>query len=233
MPLHSVPGALVPYTPFPQPVPIIVAAPGDAPLVCLQINQDWIPYILGCLNALRAASTWDSDDENVVATMQENAHELQDMIASYEACPVIEFRNNPTQPINFDYSLDGGATWLTGPDQAAHITPVFTADSDSPSGYDISVNGGGTSDDVPLFTATDPNAVIKDPSTGDENVVEATTTAPGMTVQGTQLGVGLVRNGASLQLQKITDLGNLAEAIIDIVETGDYTTPILEILSSI
>lgn len=230
MPLFD---ALVPYPPFPDPVPVPVPGPFDAPLVCVKINQTWVTYVLSCLNALLAASTWDSDDENVVHTVIKNAEKLIQAFAKFEACPMLIFRNDPTQPINFDYSEDGGVTWTPGPDQAAHMTPTFLVDGTSPSGYDMSVNGGQTSDPIPLLIADDPEAIIKTPVSGDENVIEATATDPGLVVQGTQLGVALSRNGASLQLQKITDLGNLAEAIVDVVETGDYGTAILNILTSI
>lgn len=225
--------AIVPYAPFPEPVPVPVPGPFDAPLVCWQVNQTWATYIINTLQALLAASTWDSDDENTVHTVISNARKIIDAFAKMEACQMLLFRNDPTQPINFDYSTDGGATWITGPDQAAHMTPTFVADGTSPSGYDMSVNGGQTSDPIPLLIADDPEAVIKTPTSGDENVIEATATDPGLVVQGTQLGVALSRNGASLQLQKITDLGNLAEAIVDIVETGDYGTAILNVLSAI
>lgn len=232
--MPTLPDANKPFAPFYQPVPVPVPGPFDAPLVCVQVNQTWMTYILGALQVLLAASTWDSDDENVVQTTIHNARQIVQAFMDFEACPMpIQFRNNPTQPINFDYSLDGGTTWTPGPDQAAHMTATFTPDSTAPGGYDISVNGGQTTDQIPLLTADDPEAVIKAPTSGDENVIEATATDPGLVVQGTQLGVALARNGASIQLQKIQDLGNLAEAIVDVVETGDYGTAILNILTAI
>lgn len=231
--MASLPDANVPFAPFYYPVPVVVPGPFDAPLVCFQLNETWMTYLMGAAACLMAASTWDSDDENVVRTVTDNARRLIESMMQFEACPVsITFRVNPVDGHLWDYSLDAGGTWIAGPDTAAAFTPTWTIDSDAPGGYDLSVNGTSQSD-VPMLTATDPNAVIKDPSTADENVVEATATAPGMTVQGTQLGVGMVRNGASLQLQKITDLGNLAEAIIDAVETGDYTTAILSVVDAI
>jgi hypothetical protein len=230
----SRPGAITPFAPFPNPVALPLPDITDEPLVCVQVNAIWVQYIIGCLETLTAQSTWDSDDENAVNAVINRARNLIDIFAQLEACPVpVEFRVNPLDPHYWDYSVDGGATWTRQPDTVSHFTPTYTPDGASPSGYDESVNGGLSDAQIPLLTATDPNAVIKSPSTGDENVVEATATAPGMTVQGYQVGVALVRDGASLQVQKITDLGNLGIAIIEAVETGEYSTAILEIVTAL
>lgn len=232
MALHNVSGAVLPYVPYPNPVPVIVAAPGDAPLVCLQINADWIPYIAGACKAFLAASTWDSDDENVVATMQENAQDLIDMLAALEACPMaIEFRVDPTYPQNWQYSLDGGSTWLDGPDTASNYTPVFTADSDSPSGYDISVNGGHSADDIPILTADDPNAVDTNPTSAADNTIEMSPDNVGLTVMGHQIGAQVGKDGISIFVQKMQDQ-TISDPIIEAIATGDYGTAILLIATA-
>lgn len=234
MPLTNILGAVLPYVTYPNPVPVIVAAPTDPPVVCIQVNVDWVPYILGCLKALLAASTWNSDDENVVATMQENAQLLIDTIAAYEACPMIDFRLNPDDPHYWDWTSDGGVIWTRQPDTVSHFTPTYTADGTSPSGYDESVNGGLSSTDIPLLTATDPDAVVKNPTSGDENVVEATATAAAFTAQGYQIGAQLLDGqGSSLNLQKVTDIGDVAIAIVNAVETGDYATAIFAVISAL
>lgn len=232
--MPSLPGAITPFAPFPEPVALPLPDVTDGPLVCVQINETWMSYLIGCAEALTAQSTWDSTDENAVNITIGRARNLIDILAGLEACPMpVEFRLNPSDPHYWDYSNDGGVTWTRQPDTVSHFTPTFTTDGTSPSGYDESVNGGLSDAQIPLLTATDPDAVVKAPSTGDENVVEATAMAPGMTVQGYQIGAALVRDGASLQLQKITDLGNLAIAVIEAVETGDYSTAILEIVTAL
>jgi hypothetical protein len=43
---------------FVEPVNPPTTAPCDAPLVCLSVNQDWLPYILGSLMQLAQPTTW-------------------------------------------------------------------------------------------------------------------------------------------------------------------------------
>jgi hypothetical protein len=232
--MPSLPAAIEPFAPFPEPVALPLPDVTDEPLVCVQINSTWLQYLVGCAETLTAQSTWNSTDENAINTTIIRARHLIDILAGLEACPMpVEFRLDPADPHYWDYSNDGGATWTRQPDTVSHFTPTYTPDGTSPSGYDESINGGLSEAQIPLLTASDPNAVIKAPSTGDENIVEATATAPGMIVRSYQVGVALLRDGASLQVQKITDLGNLGIAIIEAVETGEYSTAILEIVTAL
>lgn len=227
-------GATLAPIPFPHEFPVPTTAPGDSPLICVSVNVDWVKYIVGSLGALVSDSVWDSTDLEVVVDAKHAVLDLIQMFAAMESCPVpIQFRNDPANPRNFQYSLDGGTTWNDGPDQSGHFTPSFIADGTSPSGYDVSVNEGATSDPVPLLTANDPNALIKDPSTGDENVVEITATAPALSWQGTQLGGQLGRGGISILVNKILDVGENADPILAAVETGDYGTAIAWVIASL
>lgn len=130
----SLADALEPAVPFPRPVPVPIPGPGDAPLVCIQINADWMPYIIGACGALFAKSTWDTTDENVMSTTLSNVTLLIQSLQAFEACPMpVEFRVNPSDHRYWDYSTDGGVTWTRQPDtvQQDLITrdPATTADN--------------------------------------------------------------------------------------------------------
>lgn len=234
--MSTLPGAILAAMPYPYQIPIPTAAPTDAPLVCVSFARAWVPYVVGALTALRADSTWNSDDENTVATVKDNVDALIALFMALEACPMpIMFQNNPSQPINFQYSLDGGTTWNNGPDQAVHITPAFTVDVGAPGGYDLSVNGGDTSDAIPMFTAIDPEAIVKDPATTLGNLITATAGADGLLIQAlSTIGVKLVQaNGVAAAFQKVFPGLDLATSVLEVVAGTDYSYPLLEIVSSI
>lgn len=225
-------GAVLPAKPYPFAVPVPAASPTDSPLICVSINRDWIPYVVGALSALKADSTWDSDDENVVAAVKANVDLLIEQFAQMEACPMpIQFQVNPADPVNWQYSFDGGTTWLDGPDTAAHYTPTLTIDGGAPGGYDLSVNGGETSAPIPLLTAFDPEAIIKDPATAFGNAIVAASGVDGLIVGAlAHVGVILQSNGISAQFQKVPGLGLAADTVVAIKKAADYTYPLLALL---
>lgn len=104
------------FAPFDQPVAIPGVAWNAAPLVCIQINQTWATYVLGACFALLKRSTWDTTDKTAIDSTIQNAVQLMGAIAAFEACPMpIQFQVDPTDDRHWEYSLDGGATWLDGP----------------------------------------------------------------------------------------------------------------------
>lgn len=232
--MTTVTGAILGAVPYKCEVPVPTSHPSDAPLVCISVNLDWIPYIVGALGALTADSTWDTDDENTLATVKSNVSDLMQLFAAMEACPVpIEFQPNPSRPQDWQYSLDGGVTWLNGPTCAVHYTPTFPTDGGAPSGYDLSVNGGLSSALIPLFTANDPNAVVKDPAALLTNLITAGAGIDGLVIQAlAQVGVWLVKNnGVSAAFNKIPGLG-AATSVLELVAGTDYTYPLLETVTS-
>jgi hypothetical protein len=109
-------GATLGFAPFEQPVPIPATAWNDAPLVCVQVNETWMTYVLGALFALLPDSTWDSTDPVAVDAVQDNVRAMLAAFSALEACAMaIEFRVNPGDSLHWQYSLDTGATWLDGP----------------------------------------------------------------------------------------------------------------------
>lgn len=233
--IPHLPGARLPFQPFPDPVPVPVAGPLDEPLVCIQINREWVQYVLGCLQALVAESTWASTNPTVVRSVITEANNLIAQIASLEACPMpVTFRLNPTDPHYWDYSTDSGATWTRQPDTVAHFTPTFQVDGAAPAGYDISVNGGITWAIIPLLTATDPTAVITDPSTLLRNEITAGSGIDGLVIQAlATIGVKLQSNGVAAAFQKIPGLGLAADAVTQIAQGDGYIYPLLAIVTGI
>lgn len=230
--MSTLPGALEPFAPFGEPVPLPVPGPFDAPLVCLQVNETWMIYILGCVQALLADSTWDSDDENAVATVKQNARNLIGAMQNLEACPMpVQFRVNPTDPHFWDYSTDGGTTWTRQPDTVTPWQPTFTVDGSAPGGYDLSVNGGLSSAPIPNLTATDPDAVVTDPGTLLRNLITAGAGADGLAIQAlAQIGVALMQNnGIAAYFAKIPGLGLAQNAVVQIAGGTDYTYPLIEV----
>ena len=224
------PEATVPFTPFAQPVPVPLPAPFDAPLVCVQVNETWMTYIVGCVESLLAASTWDTDDPGVLHAVLSDVHLLLTHLASFEACPMIVFRVNPSYVQNWQYSTDSGTTWLDGPDTATNFTPQFIADGAAPGGYDLSVNSNHSHTAFPSLTATDPNAVITDPASTLRNLIVAGVGgAEGLAIQAlATIGVQLVQsNGIALALNKIPAFG-LATSVLEALSGGtDYTFDLL------
>lgn len=109
----------VQQSPFVEPVPIVGPAPSDPPLVCVQFNQQWLPYVVGALMALNQPTTWDTHDQVELGIQLQNVTELLAEVgtAGLCMCPMIRLNNCELQ-----ISCDGGVTWTTasGWDQNIH-----------------------------------------------------------------------------------------------------------------
>jgi hypothetical protein len=108
-------GEIVPPTTFPE----------DEPLVCLSINRDWLPYLVGALRPMQYPEYW-------AGTLEENRHarraaknlmdkleqiqECGDMSADC-GCPDTRIVLERIDPITFQLqvSVDGGTTWTNSP----------------------------------------------------------------------------------------------------------------------
>ena len=130
------PGAIIPYIPYPRPVEIPVSAPSDVPLICLQINADWLPYLIGCAKALTVDSTWASEDTALVHSATANGNDLLDILSGGVDCAVnliYRSKDNVSPPVQLQYSTDGGATWIDMPDFSKSFVrtrPVNVDDND-------------------------------------------------------------------------------------------------------
>lgn len=78
---------------FRQPVVPPTTQPCDQPLVCLSVNQDWVPYVLGALTQLAQPSTWlvasDADRADILGRVQDLLANLGDLMPCSSAPPVI------------------------------------------------------------------------------------------------------------------------------------------------
>lgn len=73
------------YVPRPKPTSIPTAAWNDAPLFCLQINDQWVSHLLGVMTALDQPDTWLGTDDEIFAARQQ-VNEI--MLALMNHCPV-------------------------------------------------------------------------------------------------------------------------------------------------
>jgi len=96
-------------TSYREPVDDPGTAPADDPVVCLQVNASWLPYIVGSVMQLAQPKAWTAD----AAALPDLLGRVTDLIAligTAELCVAPEFRL--TAECGLQYSLDGGTTWL-------------------------------------------------------------------------------------------------------------------------
>ncbi len=72
------------YAPRPKPTVIPTAAWNEAPLFCLQVNDQWVSHILGVLTALDQPDTWIGTEEEIFLARQQ-VNEI--MLALMSQCP--------------------------------------------------------------------------------------------------------------------------------------------------
>jgi hypothetical protein len=113
------PEARYALTSYREPVVDPGTAPGDDPLVCVQVNASWIPYIVGSLLQLAQPPTWPSMSQSALADLLGRVTDLIARIGTAELCMAPQFRL--TAECGAQYSLDGGTTWLDFTDWATNF----------------------------------------------------------------------------------------------------------------
>lgn len=111
-----------------------VSHPDDAPTVCIEINEDWIPYLIGMVWPAKYPEYWGGTlDEN--RTARKDVHTLMSLIQAAMECgnmptyccvePPIIYRTNQDTG-NVEQSTDNGATWgyVSGGIQSVIVAPV-------------------------------------------------------------------------------------------------------------
>jgi|ERR1700690_1418530 len=101
-----------------QPVADPGTAPADSPLVCLQVNADWIPYIIGSLMQMMQPRSWTADT-TALPDLLGRVTDLINEFGTAEVCMPPQFRL--TAGCGLQYSLDGGTTWEDFTDWAANF----------------------------------------------------------------------------------------------------------------
>jgi Concanavalin A-like lectin/glucanases superfamily len=146
---------------YSEPTAIPSTQPGDAPLVCLQVNASWLPLLAGCAMQLMQPTTWASADPAAVLAALQAAGDLCALVGNAGACPVITFR---FVACGLQFSVDSGTTWNevpgwdtfapgcftgatgpTGPAGAAGVTPELRYDGCA---LQVSTDGGATWSDL-------------------------------------------------------------------------------------
>lgn len=174
--------AVIPYAPFNTPVPIPASGPTDGPLYVVKLTGEWMALLAGCAYALAVGSSWRANSADELNQARQWGWEVVRQIDERNPDINLVYRPDPSYPLNFQYSIDGGTTWLQGPNTADAFVPQFVPDSASPSGYDLTVNRNHSNATIPLLTATDPNAVVENPISDLVNVV-----APGVDINALKL----------------------------------------------
>lgn len=77
------------YAPRPQPTIIPTAAWNDAPLFCLQVNDEWVSHILGVLTALDQPDTWIGTEEEIFAARQQVNEIMLALMTTCEPAPPV------------------------------------------------------------------------------------------------------------------------------------------------
>jgi len=75
-----------PQSSFLVPVAVPTAAPCDQPLACLQLNQEWLAYLVGAAMQLMQPTTWDTVDPDVQADILGRATDLLALIGTAMPC---------------------------------------------------------------------------------------------------------------------------------------------------
>ena len=131
---------------FIEPVAPPDVEPDASPLVCLSINADWLPYVVGAAMQLAQPSTWATTDAGLLQTTLFRAMALIDQIGQAGACegPAMQLRVNNCQ---LQASTDGGTTWaeIAGwSDYQASCLPLVSLKVTEECQLAFTVDGGET-----------------------------------------------------------------------------------------
>lgn len=105
------------YAPRPNALPIPSARWNDEPLMCLEVNDEWVSHILGVMSAMDQQDTWKGD-EDAIRDARQQVNEI--MLAFMEVC--MNCCDQPEIPLtrvdengHYQQSTDGGTTWTDTP----------------------------------------------------------------------------------------------------------------------
>ena len=106
------PEAAGPQPSFLVPVGAPTPQPGAMPTVCVPLNADWVPFVLGALAQLLLPTTCDGISVSI-PEMQARATDLLVLFATALPCMQFALRYEPDCSLQF--STDGGVTGATVP----------------------------------------------------------------------------------------------------------------------
>jgi hypothetical protein len=103
------------YAPFVKSLDVPTSAIDDAPYVCLILNEQWLPFILGACETLRWEDLYKGTPEQIEAALQEVERLYLAFMVGNTPCPedmMFKLRQSPDNPCHLQQSLDGGETWM-------------------------------------------------------------------------------------------------------------------------
>ena len=110
---------------FVEAVPIPSSQPGDQPLVCIEVNPEWIPYICGALMQLMQPSTWIAASPSALAAVLGAVTDLIAIVGTAVQC-----MQAGTQSVTITAGNAVGTQAVTFP-VAFSSTPVVVVSEDS------------------------------------------------------------------------------------------------------
>lgn len=110
---------------FQQPVSVPTLGPRDGHQIQVCFNEDWLPYVLGCLLQLTLSSTWNVTTQADLNAAFNKANDLILLFQKFIDCDRsvpgagasedLMLRQDPTNPCLLQSSVDG-VTWCTWAD---------------------------------------------------------------------------------------------------------------------
>ena len=109
---------------FVEPVAPPGVEPDAAPLVCLQLNEAWLPYVIGSLMQLAQPAAWAASSPTALQTVLQQAQDLISDWGDAEGCAMLTFRFDSSCVLQF--SNDGGTTWTDVPGWPTYAPGCYT-----------------------------------------------------------------------------------------------------------
>jgi hypothetical protein len=110
------PDAIKRYAPFVTSLDVPTAKIDDAPYVCIRLNAQWIPFILGAVETLRWDALYKGTEVQINAATAEVERLFLALAQGNIDCPedaMALLRQNPEDPCQLQASYDDGVTWAT------------------------------------------------------------------------------------------------------------------------
>ena len=99
------------YDPYLNPLPLPTFQPDEGDIVCVQLNKEWLSYVIGGLWGLTYPDKWQGNNTQQI----EAAGMARNLIALFQLAAVCEdgmiIRQKPDEPCIIQTSSNGGETW--------------------------------------------------------------------------------------------------------------------------
>jgi hypothetical protein len=102
----------LPVGSFRAPVPLPDVDPDSGTLVSVCFNPAWLPYIIGSLKQLLLQTTWDTNDPDDLALVQQRATNLIGLFQEGLCNAMFDIRIDPENACMLQKTTDGGANWV-------------------------------------------------------------------------------------------------------------------------